>query len=81
MDYGVNSAQVTFNAANSFANVTLNQDKVALEPNETFILVLDPTVEVNQLFFIINTINITIVDSDGEIQYCLVTTTSYCGCP
>ena len=73
MDFEVNSAQVTFNAANSFANVTLNQDKVALEPNETFILELNPTVEVNPLFFFIDTINITIVDSDGEIQCYFVT--------
>lgn len=70
LDYEVNSAQVTFNAANSSVNVALNQDNVALEPNETFTLELDPTGTLSVLFFIMNTINITIVDSDGEIQCC-----------
>lgn len=69
LDFAVNSAQVTFNAANSSASVTLFQDNIALEPNETFILELDSTSILNPGFFIMNTINITITDSDGK-YYC-----------
>ena len=65
-DFGVNSAQVTFNAANSSASVTLFQDNIALEPDETFILELDSTGTLNPSFFIMDTINITITDSDGK---------------
>lgn len=68
LDYIVNSQQVTFNSVNGNLNVTLNQDNIALEPNETFIIELDPTGTLSTDFFIMDVINITIVDSDGEIH-------------
>lgn len=71
-DFIVNSAQVTFNAANSSISVTLNQDNIALEPDETFVLELDSTGTLSPNFFIMDTINITITDSDGKIQYRLL---------
>ena len=70
-DFTVNSAQVIFNAANFSVSVTLNQDNIALEPDETFVLELDSTGTLSPSFFIMDTINVTITDSDGKIQCCI----------
>ena len=64
----MDSTQVTFNAASSSVSVILNQDNVALESDETFILELDSTGTLGREIFIMDTINITIVDSDGKSQ-------------
>ena len=61
---------MTFNAPNSPVNVefTLNQDGVLLEPNETFTLQLIPTAGIDPEFFFLDTLSVTIIDSDGETQ-------------
>ena len=61
---------MTFNAPNSPVNVefTLNQDGVLLEPNETFTLQLISTASIDPEFFFLDTLSVTIIDSDGETQ-------------
>ena len=68
MDYIVDTTQVTFASLDSPATVefSLNQDNIALEPNETFTLQLVETAGLNLDFFVFDTLIVTILDSDGE---------------
>ena len=69
-DYIVNTARVRATAYGQIANVvlTFHVDTVALEPNETFTLTLNPLIASNPrngLFFR-DTIEVTIIDSDSK---------------
>ena len=68
MDYIVDTTQVTFASVDSPATVEfrLNQDNIALEPNETFTLQLVAIAGLNLDFFIFDTLNVTILDSNGK---------------
>ena len=73
-DYTVNTLRVRALANGRIQNVvfTFRVDSIALEPNETFTLTLNPLVAPTPrdgLFFQ-NTIEVTIIDSDGKNSTC-----------
>ena len=69
-DYTVNTARVRATANGQIANVvlTFRVDTVALEPNETFTLTLNPLIALNprEGLFFRDTIEVTIIDSDSK---------------
>ena len=69
-DYSVGTLRVRALANGQIQNIvlTFRVDTIALEPNETFTLTLNPLVvpTPREGLFFQNTIDVTIIDSDGK---------------
>ena len=81
LDYTVDTLNVTVLANGQADNVTLTLrvDAVAQEPNETFNLTLNPLVAPipREGLFFLDTIQVTIVDSDSKDDCTCIMTSRY----
>ena len=65
-DFSLTDPKVDLGNKDDTVTITIRHDKIALEFNETFRLILEPEGKLQPNEFVFDTLNIVIIDRDSE---------------